>query len=87
MHKKEEIDEFAPKPEADGGDAKSKPQQNGDPNRKSLIMRPSAINHDDLERAKLLVEDDPLKPEDPHMNTRGRINDEDQWPSLKVTGN
>ena len=74
MHKKEEIDEFAPKPEAaDGGYAKGKPQQNGgDSNRKSVAMRPSAINHDDLERAKLLVEDEPLKPEDPHVNTRSK---------------
>ena len=72
MHKKEEIDEFAPKPEADGGDAKDKPQQTGDPNRKSIAMRPSAINQDDMERAKLLVEDDPLKPEDPHVKTRGK---------------
>ena len=73
MHKKEEIDEFAPKPPTEGGDAKDQTKE-GDlgSNKRAITMRTTIINHDDLERAKLLVEDEPLKPVDPYTKNRGK---------------
>ena len=73
MHKKEEIDEFAPKPSTEGGDAKDQTKE-GDlgSTKRAITMRPSTIHHDDMERAKLLAEDEPLKPVDPYTKTRGK---------------
>ena len=57
MHKKDEIDEFTPKPKTDGDDAKDRAKEGdaGSTAKRAMTMRPSTINHDDMERAKLLV--------------------------------
>ena len=57
MHKKDEIDEFTPKPKTDGDDAKDRAKEGdaGSTAKRAMTMRPSTINHDDMERAKLLA--------------------------------
>jgi hypothetical protein len=73
MHKKEEIDVTAPKPQTDGGDAKDQTKE-GDlgSTKRGITMWSTTIKHDDMESGKLLIEDEPLKPVDPHVNTRGK---------------
>jgi hypothetical protein len=72
MHKKEDTDEFAPKPKAEGESKDQAPGGDTGLAKKATTMRPSNINHDDMERAKLLIEDEPLKPVDPYVNNRGK---------------